>query len=251
MAQSKQRKLYSQRHVSSICPPISRQLGSRRRMVRAAITLAMAFGLGTVSGFAWAQSAASPGGVIQPDFFRAVTFQWNGLMWNIPKRFFQYIQEDPDNIWIQLYIRKDGVLLPDNEGGLSDTFIDIHINKYDSEDPNPYNGTDSLALVKLPIFEAFKPTGLRYLGSFSGSHYFKMAHYKSAYVRCSTVPIKADWESNSLSLKGNLRCDVVFWLPHHNFAWVSAPGIKLLDVDRVFSSVWSELATFYQQGNGK
>lgn len=202
--------------------------------------------LGLLGMVSMAQAQAAAGGadsVIRPDLFKVVTLHWNGLTWNIPQRFFQGIRHDPEELWIQFFWRNDDVFLANSSGSEGDIFLDVHIFQKDIEDPDPYNGSYSLPLSPISWLTEVDFRGLKYLGSFSGAHYFKMKDYEDTYVLCRTDTM-VKWPENSSILTGTFYCDVVFKFPHHNFAWVSTQAIKLSNVNMVFSSARRELASF-------
>jgi hypothetical protein len=205
--------------------------------------LMLGFAIATFPAMVSAQQLALPTpakSVGNPD----VTLQWGGVTWRMPERFFRPISDKSDELLIQLgWIKQSNTFIPVSVRGY-DLSWDIHVRKVNSEDPR--NGLATLqrshaTLSKFPQLASIQLTGMTYLGSTSGMHFFVMADH-DAYVECRSIPATLEMPPDIMNEP--LVCETTFHLPHQLYAWVRTWRIKLADVQPGFVAAYDALYSF-------
>lgn len=210
-------------------------------MVRKLLMLGSAMAM--IPGMAQAQQLTS----LKPTMLNSdpdVTLEWGGVAWRMPQRFFRPVSGKSDELLIQLgWIKQSNTLIPASVGGY-DLSWDIHVRKVNSEDPRNALATlqrSHATLSKFPQLASIQLTGMTYLGSSSGMHYFVMTDH-DAYVECRSIPATLEMPLDITNEP--LVCETTFHLPHQLYAWVRTWGIKLADAQPGFVAAYDALHSF-------
>lgn len=179
-----------------------------------------------------------------------VNFQWRGVNWTIPKKFYlgfrPYTVGDKE-IWVQFgYIKSNASFVSANVD--HDLVVDAHIRKIDNEDQKMALDVIhhiGLPFEKVPLFSAAKFNGMRYIGSSTIDHYFKLSN-EDAYIEChmlfpdKLMPPKV----SPKALNKEYVCNATYALPAGLYVWLTIGDCHLNDVARAFVEAHKKLLSF-------
>jgi hypothetical protein len=201
-------------------------------------------------GMAYAQSAPQPHASKSANE-SLIEFSFAGLMWHMPKPFFQGIRpfsENTENLLIDfVWEQQNDTFFPvgAHVGGMR---LGVDIRTLPIGDPKGgalLAQRFNKALEKLPIFAAGKFLGMTYVGSSSNIHFFTLNHV-DAYVSCMLM-ISDRLPRGKVApdvLSKKFSCDTLFRLPRSTYARVTSSWVDLNDVGPAFTSVYRETISF-------